>query len=107
MADLKVELDLLERASKAWITDVAPGLRNAATSINELKYSAIQFGLFAGAWSSYSLAAAYIQERLIEGAAAAEQVGNALHIVASTYEQQQMEQEQSTHQLAGEMDFTI
>lgn len=37
MTELKVELQLLENASKAWITDVAPGLRNAATSINELK----------------------------------------------------------------------
>ncbi|MEU7764240.1 hypothetical protein AB0B25_03845 [Nocardia sp. NPDC049190] len=107
MAELKVELDLLERASKAWTTEVAAGLRNADFSIDELKYSAIQFGLFAGAWSSYSVAAAYIQERLREGTDAADQVGNALHVVASAYEQQQDEQAHGTDKLAGEMDFTI
>ncbi|MBF6540059.1 hypothetical protein IU418_22920 [Nocardia farcinica] len=107
MADLKVELDRLRSASRSWSTEVATGLRKAATSIDELKYSAIQFGLFLGAWQSYSAAAVYVQDRLREGGTEADEVAAALLKVADTYEQQQAGQSRATTELTGDMEFTI
>ncbi|MGY1895113.1 hypothetical protein [Nocardia gipuzkoensis] len=105
---MKAELDRLENASKAWVNDVAPGLRKAAASIDELKYSSLQFGpLFILAWENYRKAAAYIQDRLNEGAPVAEQIGNALHRAVVSFDEQQMEQKQGLEKLAGEMDFSI
>ncbi|WP_063048607.1 hypothetical protein [Nocardia arthritidis] len=105
---MKAELDRLESASKAWINDVAPGLRKAAASIDELKYSSLQFGpLFILAWENYSRAAAYIQDRLNEAAPAAEQIGSALRRAVVSFDEQQVEQKQSLEKLAGEMDFSI
>ncbi|UGT66008.1 hypothetical protein LTT66_22150 [Nocardia gipuzkoensis] len=109
MADgMKAELDRLEGASKTWINDVAPALRNVAASIEELKYSSLQFGpLFILAWKNYSIAAAYIQDRLNEGAPAAEQIGTALYSAVVSLHEQQVEQKEGLEKLAGEMDFSI
>ncbi|MEV6321643.1 hypothetical protein AB0M45_10655 [Nocardia sp. NPDC051787] len=106
--DLKVELGELENVSRAWLTEVAPKLRQSAQSIEELKYTAVQFGpLFIGAWNAYNKAAIYIQERLNEAVPATEQIGNALHAAVVSFDAQQTEQEQGMHKLAGEMDFSI
>ncbi|MEU4416723.1 hypothetical protein [Nocardia salmonicida] len=106
--NLKVELDELEKVSKVWLSEVSPGLKSAAGSIDALKYTAVQFGpLFIGAWSSYSKAAAYIQDRLREAEPVAEQIGSALHAAVVSFGEQQAEQVQATDRLAGDMDFSI
>ncbi|MFE3546480.1 hypothetical protein ACFXK0_26250 [Nocardia sp. NPDC059177] len=102
--NLKAELDVLELVSRTWLTEVAPGLRQAAASIDPLKYTEVQFGtMFNGAWSAYSKAAAYVQDRLNEGAPAAEQLGNALHQAVVSFGAQQDEQAAATNNIAGEI----
>ena len=102
--DLKVELHELEAVSKSWIKDISPGLQTAAGKVDELHYTAVQFGpLFIGAWESYSKAAVYIQQRLVEGGPAAEQVGNALHTTVLSFEAQQAGQVKATTALTGEI----
>ncbi|MEV0356961.1 type VII secretion target [Nocardia sp. NPDC050697] len=91
--ELHVELAELEKVSQAWLQEVAPELQRAAKSIDALKYTQVQFGpLFIGAWSSYSKAAKYIQDRLNEAVPAAEQVGNALHAAAASFANTEAEQ---------------
>ncbi|WP_069164134.1 type VII secretion target [Nocardia altamirensis] len=91
--DLKLELDALETVSKSWINQVSPALNKAATSIDELKYSQLQFGpLFIGTWNAYTKAAEYIQARLKEAAPAATEIGTALHTAVSSFTQQQDDQ---------------
>lgn len=74
--------DRLGKASIAWRYSVADELQMAANHIDSLKYSTIQFGLFAGAWASYSRAAVFIQTRLTEGKNEAFAIGSALRQVA-------------------------
>lgn len=106
--ELSVEIAELEKVSTAWRTEVAPKLREAAQAIEELKYTVVQFGpLFLGAWKAYNKAAEYIQDRLEEGAPAAEQIANALHTAAVSFDAQQSEQAQATNNLLGDMDFSI
>ncbi|RBO87377.1 hypothetical protein [Nocardia puris] len=92
--DLNVEIGHLENVSKAWLTEAVPDLRKSAASIDNLKYTVVQFGpLFMGVWEAYSKAAEYIQDRLNESVPAAEQVGNALHAAAVSFDNQQTAQE--------------
>lgn len=102
--ELKVELPYLENQSKAWITQVAPGLRAAATSMEELKYSDLQFGLFVMAHEAYRNVVTFIQDRLNEGDDAAEKIGKALHTAFISFDDQQSQQVASTNKLTGEMD---
>ncbi len=75
------------------MSEVAPTLGLAATSIDELKYTAVQFGpLFALMWSEYSQAANFLQNRLEEAKPAAEQLGNALYSAAASFRQQEHDQ---------------
>lgn len=106
--ELKADLDLLEKASKGWLDEAAPELRKAAGGVEDLKYTAVEFGpLFIGAWNAYSKAAAYIQDRLNEGAVSAEQVGNALHATGVSFAAQEQANEQAVNQAAGDMGFQI
>ncbi|WP_068276721.1 type VII secretion target [Aldersonia kunmingensis] len=91
MTDVKVELDLLERASKTWHEQVAVKLTDTATSIENVKYPRTQFGIFIETWNAYAAAAQYIQERLREGASAAQQISDTLHTVAANYAAQEDE----------------
>jgi hypothetical protein len=103
--ELKVSVELLEKVSKSWLTDVAPGLKAAAASIDELKYTRVQFGpLFQFTWDAYSKAAEYIQARLNESVPAAEQIGNALHTASVSFDQQQSDQEQEQKLLEAAID---
>jgi hypothetical protein len=103
--ELKASVADLEIVSKVWLTQVAPGLKTAATSIDELKYTRVQFGpLFQLTWDAYTKAAEYIQARLNEGVPAAEQIGNALHTASASFEQQQSDQEQDQKALEAAID---
>ncbi|MGW4368732.1 hypothetical protein ACWEKT_24120 [Nocardia takedensis] len=103
--DLKVDVDLLEKVSKVWLTDVAPKLAQTATNIDPLKYTEVQFGiLFAGMWFEYSQAADFIQNRLREATPVAEQIGNALHTAATSFGMQQEQQAQDTEKLKEAVD---
>ncbi|WP_280420767.1 hypothetical protein [Nocardia carnea] len=104
--DLKTDVELLEKASKAWLTEAAPILRDAAGAIEELKYTVVQFGpLFAPAHSAYIPVAQYVQDRLNEGAAMFDQVGNALHSSAASFGTQEFQNEQALNQVAGDMGY--
>ncbi|GGL18481.1 hypothetical protein [Nocardia jinanensis] len=106
--ELKADLNLLESASKGWLNEAAPELRKAAGAVEDLKFSAVEFGpLFVGAWNAYSQAAAFIQDRLNEGAVSAEQVGNALHATVVSFGMQEQANEQALNQVAGDMGFQI
>ncbi|MFG1796195.1 hypothetical protein [Nocardia sp. NPDC049149] len=106
--DLKVELGALEDVSKSWINEVSPALTKAATSIDELKYSQLQFGpLFIGTWNAYTKAAEYIQARLKEAAPAATEIGNALHSAVGSFAQQQDDQAGKITKLEQENDSEI
>lgn len=108
MTELRVELDLLEKASKTWHDQVAVKLTDTATSIENVKYSAIQFGIFLGAWQSYSAAAVYLQERLREGATAAQQISDTLHTVKTNYEGQDGDNAQGLRNLGPQIqEYTI
>ncbi|MFI5715945.1 hypothetical protein [Nocardia sp. NPDC051750] len=106
MSDLKADLDLLERASQAWLTEAAPILREAAGAIEELKYTEVQFGvLFMPAHHAYLPVAQFIQDRLNEGVASFEQVGNALHSAAASFGLQEFQNEQALNQIAGDTGY--
>ncbi|MFD8245399.1 MULTISPECIES: hypothetical protein [unclassified Nocardia] len=106
MADnLSVELDLLDRASKAWTDTVDQALYNAADQIEPLKFSRIQFGIFQVPWDQYTQTAAYIQNRLREGGAEATEMGVALHRAAATYRSQDEASEGDLKKL--DVDFSI
>ncbi|MGW6121605.1 hypothetical protein ACWFRF_21365 [Nocardia sp. NPDC055165] len=85
MSRVSAKVDVLNKASMSWRYDVTGELRFAAEHIESLKYSMLQFGLFAGAWKSYSTAAAYIQTRLLEGKGEATAMGEALRQVAEEF----------------------
>ncbi|MGV9749953.1 hypothetical protein [Nocardia farcinica] len=108
-----VDTTLLVESGKKWINDVSPALSHAADAINELKYSAIQFGRFVFAWQAYIKAASYIQDRLREGAPAAEEIGSALYAVAQSFDEQQAAHKTDIQRLdtdiqnTGNTDFAI
>lgn len=108
VGELKADLDLLEKVSKGWLNEAAPELRKAAGAIDGLEYTVVQFGpLFIGAWEAYREAAAYIQDRLNEGATSCEQVGNALHATALSFGAQDLANQEALNQVAGETDHHI
>ncbi|MFI2233745.1 hypothetical protein [Nocardia testacea] len=102
--DLQTDIDLLEATSKCWLTEAGPQLREAAQSIDDLKYTQVQFGaLFIGAWQSYSKAAVHIQDLLNQAGGAADQMGNALHATAVSFADQESQNQQALNNVAGEM----
>ncbi|MGI5220395.1 hypothetical protein [Nocardia sp. CA-290969] len=104
--DLKADLDLLEATSKCWLTEAAPKLREAAQSIDNLKYTQVQFGaLFIAAWQAYTNAAEHIQQLLNQAAPTAEQMGNALHATAVSFGVQEAANEQALNNAAGETGY--
>ncbi|WP_280439946.1 hypothetical protein [Nocardia cyriacigeorgica] len=105
---MKVEVELLDKVATSWVSDVAPKLKEAAGSIEELKYTVVQFGaLFWGAWESYTKAAQYIQDRLNEAGPAAEKMGTALHHAAVSFGAQESENEQNIARIAAQMNPTV
>lgn len=109
MTDIAVEAELLERLSRAWSKEVKSALNQAAGRIDSLKFSRLQAGIFQIPWNNYILTANYLQERLREGAAQAERIGEALHKTAVSFDQQDANRAEDTRQVMqhGEMDFSI
>ncbi|WP_227998491.1 hypothetical protein [Nocardia australiensis] len=105
--DLKVELQLLENVARSWDGVVKTGLSGTAQSIDELKFSRLQFGIFQIPWGKYTETAVYIQDRLNEGSQSASDIGGALYKVARTFEQQDTEQAAGIRQAQGDMGFSI
>ncbi|MFF2085283.1 hypothetical protein ACFVVM_16020 [Nocardia sp. NPDC058176] len=105
--DLKVNLDKLTTVAKSWVHEVAPELRSAASSIDNLKYTQVEFGpLFIAAWSSYSKTAQFIQDRLNEAGPASEQIGHALNSAVTGFGEQQERQVKGTNRLTEEIGAT-
>ncbi|WP_280512276.1 hypothetical protein [Nocardia farcinica] len=107
MSDLEVELQLLENLARGWSDEIEPKLNSAATMIDGLKYSRIQFGIFQMMWQEYTETAQYIQDRLREGAARADEMGGALLTVRQTYQQTDEGNAAALYQAEGEVDFSI
>ncbi|MFI9410724.1 hypothetical protein [Nocardia gamkensis] len=109
MTDIRVEVELLERLSKAWSNEVKTGLTQAASKIDDLKFSRLQAGIFQIPWDNYINTANYIQERLREGAAQAERIGGALHSAAMNFDSQDSDRAQGLRQVMqyGDVDFSI
>lgn len=102
--ELQADLNLLEATSKCWLTEAGPQLREAARSIDALKYTQVQFGaLFIGAWQAYSKAAEHIQHLLDQSGPAADQMGNALHATAVSFGAQEAQNEDALNKVATDM----
>lgn len=104
--DLKTDVDMLEKVSKCWRMEAVPGLRDAAVSIDPLKFTEVQFGpLFNSAWESYIAAAEYVQRILNQAAPAAEQMANGLHLAAVSFDAQESQNQQALNNAAGDAGF--
>ncbi|WP_225725340.1 MULTISPECIES: hypothetical protein [unclassified Nocardia] len=105
--EFKVEVQLLENVARAWDRTVQYDLSEAAVSIDTLKFSRIEFGIFQLVWQRYTETAQYIQDRLREGSQSAAEMATALNKVAAVFEQQDQDRASGLKQNDAEMGFRI